>query len=274
MSTNENDNSEQAPVAAAASTTEQNWDDLSDMLTDLEKSVLGLSTMLTTATAIKDERYPPDMRTSENEDVEGAAAVAVAVAVIEETAPEPSCEELDQMMKKMEEHLMEQIKEDREARLFPTQPPTALEQRYEQEMSALIASRRKAKDRVAELELHKTNMKQQRKALDQENKELRRHVSVLSVENMELLMENQALKKDNRLAHQAKEEVADEVARVRMVCVLTKAHNDRTIAALSKIFVEQQEAQEQEGITEMEGKVIDHCLRQLTDEERAKFLCE
>lgn len=153
----------------------------------------------------------------------------------------------------------------------------ALEERVEQKLMMYQESEKMLKEALKEkngmlceifaaqkaLEEHKKNLMQDRKNLERQNKEWKKRYETLQ-------QENRSLQVDTIKALIAGDEMRAEMNRVVLVLINQQALWDRKMAALSKIFGEKEE----EEVTETEATVIDHCLRQLTDDERAKFLCE
>lgn len=132
--------------------------------------------------------------------------------------------------------------------------------KYKQEIEQL-------KKQIETVESHNNNMRQTHKVVKQDMKSTSKQIAALQEENA-------ALKDNSTLVHQQNDELRLEVVRVMMVLLAAQARQNQYVSALAKIFAEEKEAKEGEGITETERAVIDHCLRRLTDEERAKFLCE
>lgn len=130
------------------------------------------------------------------------------------------------------------------------------------------------KEEIEQLKEHKKNLKERRKELVQEVKRLKESDASLRLEKEDLRMEIVELKKECGFVYGTNDLLSREITRVVLVLVAEQARHNRTFAAVSKIFVDHKDATEPESITDTERTVIDHCLRQLTNQERAKFLCE
>lgn len=122
-------------------------------------------------------------------------------------------------------------------------------------------------EEIKELKEHKSNLKKKCKNSEQliksmtiqEAKGLEENIALLD-EASALRQKNEDLKMLNRIVWDMREEMAAEINRVLLICIATQARHDRTIAALSKLFLDQQD-KHQDALTEMEEQVIGHCLR-------------